>query len=276
MIIVNSRNRHNAYGHLLQLLAGPRAEKHASTTSMQSPLVMNLARPDELVDLLPGLTEKPESVMRAMLRMAGECSGAPTQMGEPVVGNARLHLSASGTVQFGLAGFDKVLTSCTTLQHISLQGIANADGSMYATVGFVHQLLAEALDKDIGPATFYINNLWVTNAALEQSKLFIDMPGDQKHSVYSDALVRPTEVLSDVDLKTFAEDCRLFLYDNVQVGLRSQWMRRVALPVIHACHHVDQTGGVEEAKEIIDQCEARDWRLAVTSYIEGHPLRVEA
>jgi hypothetical protein len=76
----------------------------------------------------------------------------------------------------------------------------------------------------------------------------------------------------DVDAKVFAEDCKLLLEENVTYGLRSEWLRRVAVPVIMAYRHINVAPATRErfaeAKEIISQCADVNWREYCTDDVE--------
>lgn len=272
MIVVATRNRHNGYAHLLQLLCGPRATRK-NTITYVSPVTVNVARPDEVVDLLPGLTVTPEAAMHDMLTAAGALRRGLPSIEERVIECDRMILSPFTCVQFGLGDYGATLNATASVQTCDLRGSAGGSrGSVYATVGFLQQMLAESLGKGLGGASFVINNIWAVNEDLKESRGFLTMP-EKTHSVYAVSTMRPTPILTAVDLRTFSEDCRLYLYDKMTIGLRSQWLRRVALPVINACRHVDQTGEIPAALEIAAQCEAPDWKLVTQSYIEGHALR---
>lgn len=82
--------------------------------------------------------------------------------------------------------------------------------------------------------------------------------------------VAPYPMVS-VDQKTWDEDLHMFLKENVTIGLREPFFRRVAQPIARAHQHYRTRQGHDRflgALEIIEQCAATDWRQACTEWLQ--------
>lgn len=71
-------------------------------------------------------------------------------------------------------------------------------------------------------------------------------------------------------IEEWQQDLKMMLDENVVVGLRDPFFRRVAVPILKAHQHYRQNVGEERyagASEIIEQCQATDWRMACREWL---------
>lgn len=71
-------------------------------------------------------------------------------------------------------------------------------------------------------------------------------------------------------IEVWQQDLKMMLDENVVVGLRDPFFRRVAVPILKAHQHYRENVGEQRyvgASEIIEQCLADDWRAACREWI---------
>lgn len=88
--------------------------------------------------------------------------------------------------------------------------------------------------------------------------------------LYSLGQVQPYPLVS-TNVKTWQEDLSMFMQDGPIIGFRDPFFRRVASPVWLA-HKAYKDGSGEaryvDALEVLQQCQASDWRVACSEWIQ--------
>lgn len=164
---------------------------------------------------------------------------------------------------------------CLTVLCRSNDIIWGAHGANAVHFSFLQQYLACALGRDMGPLYQVSNNYHAYLPVMEKM-------GELKvHQLYAEDLpsIRPGQVYLEQDQSKpfhnenyveFDEDVHM-LDENVTVGLRTRWLRRVAQPVLRAHQAYRDLRDPQrhvKALDIIDQIkEAPDWRVACAQWI---------
>ena len=95
---------------------------------------------------------------------------------------------------------------------------------------------------------------------------------DQEKCPYTSGTVKPFPMFDGHTVpSTWLEDLEIFLSEGPIVGFRHRFFRRVVTPMWNSHRHFKTASGLDKydgASEILEQCEASDWRLACQEWIE--------
>jgi len=96
----------------------------------------------------------------------------------------------------------------------------------------------------------------MTPSPLTQFTATITLMGEQRKAIQG-------AVTSESDWRILLEDLAMLTQENVVIGLRSKWVRRVAVPMLMADRVLrgqdgNQPGRAEKALEILDQITSTD------------------
>lgn len=150
--------------------------------------------------------------------------------------------------------------------------IWGAYGANAVHFSFLQEYVALALGRAVG-RYWQVSNNFHAYEDTYQPLQHLGMVHDWDYACpYTARQVAPLPLNIDgVDATTFLEDCALLANEGVYVGLRSQWMRQVAVPMLKAHQHF-KTLKASEAKyvqtlEILDQVQATDWQRAGREWV---------
>lgn len=280
MIIVNGRNRHTVFPHVASLLMSPKTSISGKDfQAANAPVCISLHRPDEIAASWPGFMASPGLVMKDIITTVGTL-GLQGRLFRFIAaidetGRGTLDFAPNLILQAARSSFGTKTLNMSICIPESLPDLRTAaNGSLLATAGFLHALICEDCNLFVGSATYVINDLFENKEDLAGGLgQLANLPRADNPSPY-ELGARPTQMLADVDVKTFIEDCRLMIDDGVSVGLRSGWLRRTAWPVLKSSEHCSLTVKprdelVREAIEIAQQCESPDWQRVAQAYVEG-------
>jgi len=73
-----------------------------------------------------------------------------------------------------------------------------------------------------------------------------------------------------IDIETWFEDLKIFMMEGPIVGFRDKFFRRVVTPIFHAWEawKTKDPNRIDNAIEILQQCEATDWKRACVEWLE--------
>lgn len=152
--------------------------------------------------------------------------------------------------------------------------IWGAYGANAVHFSFLQEYVALCLGRPVGRYWQVSNNY---HAYLDTYKPLEELgkrePWWDEDCPYTSGQVRhmPFDV-DGIDGKTFLEDVQLLVNENVYIGLRSQWLRQVAVPMLKAHQHFKRASPghtkYAETLEIIDQVAASDWKLAAQEWVQ--------
>lgn len=127
---------------------------------------------------------------------------------------------------------------------------------------FLQEFIARSVGCLLGSYWQISANFHAYLATLEKVKsLQVDINPYRVHEV------APYPILGESGWRVWMEDASILLDEGPIVGFRDPFFRRVVTPMYHA-HAVYKRGEYEAAKEILQQCEATDWRRACIEWID--------
>lgn len=137
---------------------------------------------------------------------------------------------------------------------------------------FLHEFMARAIGVDTGIYRQVSDNLHAYLDPLRQVqdlKDFAPSAGGEPSSPYAVDTVHPFPILS-TSLPAWEQDLQRFMADPEEVWFNDPFFRRVAKPMYaaHKAYKADRTESrFSNALEILEQCEATDWKLAAEQWI---------
>lgn len=153
---------------------------------------------------------------------------------------------------------------CLTVTCRSNDMIWGAYGANAVHFSFLQEYVARALGRSVGPMWQVSNNYHAYVDVLEK------LQGLEPQQPYGDPAFIDLLPLHQGDEKVFDEDVQMLLNENVTIGLRTPWLRRVAVPMIRAHQAYSDKKNPERhetALEVMMQCKATDWRRAGVEWI---------
>jgi hypothetical protein len=159
-----------------------------------------------------------------------------------------------------------------------------AYGANAVHMSVLQEYMAAAVGVEVGTYWQLSNNFHAYYTTMQPllDEGLIDSADDGMRSVqssdpYALGLVEPFPLVQ-TDIVEWGQDLMMFLEEGPVIGLRDPFFRRVATPMWNAYHHLknlDNELRFDEAKEIMAQCSATDWRLACNQWIDRRQLAVE-
>lgn len=154
---------------------------------------------------------------------------------------------------------------CLTVLCRSNDMIWGAHGANAVHFSYLQQYIADAVGMPMGPMYQVSNNYHAYVEVMDKMK------GVETRDLYLEGAVSGEILMMNTDHTEFDEDAKMMLEENVTLGLRNNWLRRVAVPVLfaHAAYAViEDDQRFWKAKEIVRNCNASDWRLACLEWLE--------
>lgn len=146
--------------------------------------------------------------------------------------------------------------------------IWGAHGANAVHFSYLQEYIACALGIPMG-AMYQVSNNY--HAYLKTLEPLADYPTPNAVSdPYVTQEFEPTMPLHSGNTQEFDEDVAMLLDENVTFGLRSPWLRKVAVPVMKAHQaYRDKANGerFENAQACVAQIRAHDWRLACSEWL---------
>lgn len=156
---------------------------------------------------------------------------------------------------------------CMTVMCRSNDMIWGAYGANAVHFSYLLEHVACSLQRPVG-AMWQISNNY--HAYVDKLEALGELDPDQPYSSNPEWTASPVP-LHQGDLTVFDQDLAMLLDEDVSLGLRTAWLRKVFIPVIRAHEAYKDKADPErheKAIEIVAQCRAPDWRLACTEWLE--------
>lgn len=167
-----------------------------------------------------------------------------------------------------------------TVVNRSNDAVMGAVGANVVHFSFLQEYMAAAIGVPIGSYWQVSNNMHLyLNTLGKVSELadirFGTISGDNP---YISGEVAPFPIVNG-DAGQWMQDLNIFLEEGPIVGLRDRFFRRVATPMFHAHAAFKKTADPDrfvKAQEIIDQCQATDWKLACKEWLQRREVLAQA
>lgn len=145
--------------------------------------------------------------------------------------------------------------------------IWGAYGANVVHFSMLHEFMAAAIGVPLGRYWQISNNYHAYVEVFEKHLPLLD------RSYYNPYLAMQVEAFPMVngDPKTWLEDLLMFVEEGPVVGFRDKFFRRVATPIYSAWFAFkdkDDRQRIDSALEIMQQCAATDWRVAIVEWLE--------
>lgn len=230
----NGRTFHGAYGY--------RWRNHFS--------------PGELTDQLRYVAEKLKNDLndrRAVLSIWDPSSDL-CRVGKDVPCNLAAHFSVSDR------GLDMIVFNRSN------DIIWGCYGANAVHFSMLHEVMAAWIGVPVGTYTQVSAN-W--HGYLDTMSKHWDVTIEEYPDPYEKGDVEPFQMVN-VPIETWFQDLEIFMADGPIVGFRDRFFRRVVTPMFHAweAYKTKSPMRYDNALEIINQCEASDWRKACIEWIE--------
>lgn len=151
--------------------------------------------------------------------------------------------------------------------------IFGAYGANAVHFSFLQEYMARAIGCEVGGYWQVSNNYHAYLDTLEPVKCLSDQAADpfriSPRSPYESGAVEPYPIMQ-VDPVTWQQDLSMFLDEGVSLGVREPFLRKVAHPILAAHKAFRSCGGLERFEvslEIIEQCQALDWKRACRDWL---------
>lgn len=187
-------------------------------------------------------------------------------------------------VDLGLAGKDFPCNLCinvsvSTSGALDMMVTCRSNDIVWGAYGAnaVHMsMLQEYIAAGVGvPVGLYwqVSYNW---HAYEETFQKVETLTDKVQTGFGSSYINPYEGMQpfpmvNTDLKTWDQDLQMFIEEGPVVGFRDQFFRRVVTPIYHsfkAKENKEDPDRLFKAKEIISQCSAADWRIAIGDWLD--------
>lgn len=151
--------------------------------------------------------------------------------------------------------------------------IWGAYGANAVHFSMLQEYMAAAIGCEVGEYWQMSNNFHAYVKVFDPLRHLINQTADSFHSPpnpYTDGLVEPYPMVQ-TPVAQWQQELAMFLDEGIVLGMRDPFFRRVARPIVAAHLAYREGRGPERygvALEILQQCEATDWRLACEEWIE--------
>lgn len=128
--------------------------------------------------------------------------------------------------------------------------------------GMLHQVFAEFGGYRVGPSQTFIERLeWLGEPFVGDSMLWGTIPQS----------AGPRMLEGVGDFLTLGEDLAMLTRERVVIGLRTQWARRVAVPIFHAHKNLQgRQANPVNALQIVAQCADESLAFAMSTWIKAN------
>jgi thymidylate synthase len=202
------------------------------------------------------------------------------QMWDPSVdlGNGGRDVPCNTQAYFSISVDGKLdMTVCCRSNDI----IWGAYGANAVHFSILQEFIASGVGVPVGAYWQMSNNYHAYLDTLETVKGLINVPlGDLVAANYYAHTNRDFEPfpLMQTPVEQWLQDLHMFLEEGVVIGLRDPFFRRVATPMFMAHRAFKENVGAErytKALEILERCEAKDWRVAAEQWITRRMVKFE-
>lgn len=160
-----------------------------------------------------------------------------------------------------------------TVYNRSNDMIWGAYGANAVHFSVLQEYIAAGIGVEVGRYWQVSNNFHAYLNTYEPIKHLADKaPNGFSNSVpcpYEFGTVKPYPMFN-TPLDEWEQDLAMFMAEGPTVGLRDPFFRRVATPMwyAHLEYRKKTVEGIQAAREIMEQCEATDWKLACLDWLD--------